>query len=265
MGPQVVEALRSRFAGVHARRAPHGRGARAPRRRPSPRRARTSSPSTTRRPRTSTTRVAAIRDAGCRAGIAVCPSTPPAVFGEVDAATSRSCMTVNPGWGGQRFIAAQARQDPARARARGRRRRGRGRRRHRRRHRAGRCAEAGATLFVAGSAVFGADDPARAPIAEICGSRAGAASRTRGSRDHGPTMARVTTTVLIVDDHPSFRATARMLLEAEGYDVVGEAPDGESAVTEVGAPAPGARPAGRQPAGHRRLRGRRAHPRRTPA
>ena len=39
------------------------------------------------------------------------------------------------------------------------------------------------------------------------------------------------TTVLIVDDHPSFRATARMLLEAEGYDVVGEAPDGESAVS----------------------------------
>jgi DNA-binding NarL/FixJ family response regulator len=35
-------------------------------------------------------------------------------------------------------------------------------------------------------------------------------------------------TVLIVDDHPSFRATARMLLEAEGYDVVGEAPDGHS-------------------------------------
>ena len=25
------------------------------------------------------------------------------------------------------------------------------------------------------------------------------------------------TTVLIVDDHPTFRATARMLLEAEGY------------------------------------------------
>lgn len=38
------------------------------------------------------------------------------------------------------------------------------------------------------------------------------------------------TTVLIVDDHPSFRATARMLLEAEGYDVVGEAPDGTSAL-----------------------------------
>ena len=34
------------------------------------------------------------------------------------------------------------------------------------------------------------------------------------------------TTVLIVDDHPGFRASARMLLEAEGYDVVGEAGDG---------------------------------------
>ena len=46
------------------------------------------------------------------------------------------------------------------------------------------------------------------------------------------------TTVLIVDDHPTFRATARMLLEAEGYDVVGEAPDGESAITAAGELAP---------------------------
>jgi DNA-binding NarL/FixJ family response regulator len=38
-------------------------------------------------------------------------------------------------------------------------------------------------------------------------------------------------TVLIVDDHPSFRATARLLLEVEGYDVVGEAADGETAIT----------------------------------
>lgn len=41
----------------------------------------------------------------------------------------------------------------------------------------------------------------------------------------------MTATVLIVDDHPSFRSTARMLLELEGYEVVGEAPDGEAALT----------------------------------
>ena len=40
----------------------------------------------------------------------------------------------------------------------------------------------------------------------------------------------VGTTVLIVDDHPSFRATARVLLESEGFDVVGEAVDGASAI-----------------------------------
>lgn len=33
-------------------------------------------------------------------------------------------------------------------------------------------------------------------------------------------------TVLIVDDHPSFRGSARALLEAEGYVVVGEAENG---------------------------------------
>ena len=36
--------------------------------------------------------------------------------------------------------------------------------------------------------------------------------------------------VLIVDDHPGFRARARDLLAAAGYEVVGEAPDGESGV-----------------------------------
>jgi DNA-binding NarL/FixJ family response regulator len=41
------------------------------------------------------------------------------------------------------------------------------------------------------------------------------------------------TTVLIVDDHPSFRASARALLEAEGYEVVGEAEDATSAVEVV--------------------------------
>ncbi len=42
-------------------------------------------------------------------------------------------------------------------------------------------------------------------------------------------------TVLIVDDHPTFRATARLLLESEGYEVVGEAPDGISAIDAAGA------------------------------
>lgn len=36
--------------------------------------------------------------------------------------------------------------------------------------------------------------------------------------------------VLIVDDHPSFRASARRLLEAEGFDVIGEAGDGQAAI-----------------------------------
>lgn len=40
-------------------------------------------------------------------------------------------------------------------------------------------------------------------------------------------------TVLIVDDHPSFRASARRLLESEGYRVVGEAGNGADAVTAV--------------------------------
>ena len=40
-------------------------------------------------------------------------------------------------------------------------------------------------------------------------------------------------TILIVDDHPSFRATARALLQAEGYTIVGEAVDGASALAAV--------------------------------
>jgi two-component system response regulator EvgA len=37
-------------------------------------------------------------------------------------------------------------------------------------------------------------------------------------------------TVLIVDDHPSFRTSARALLTADGFEVVGEAEDGTSAI-----------------------------------
>ena len=40
--------------------------------------------------------------------------------------------------------------------------------------------------------------------------------------------------VLIVDDHPSFRASARRLLEAAGYEVVGEAEDGAAALAAAG-------------------------------
>jgi DNA-binding NarL/FixJ family response regulator len=40
----------------------------------------------------------------------------------------------------------------------------------------------------------------------------------------------VARSVLIVDDHPGFRAQARALLVAAGYEVVGEAADGESGV-----------------------------------
>jgi DNA-binding NarL/FixJ family response regulator len=37
-------------------------------------------------------------------------------------------------------------------------------------------------------------------------------------------------TVLIVDDHPGFRASARRMLEAGGFEVAGEAADGASAL-----------------------------------
>src|SRR5262249_30969802 len=104
--------------------------------------------------------VAAIRDLGCRAGVAVCPSTPPDVYREIDTDVAL-CMTVNPGWGGQRVIessldkirrirdligdATHLEADGGTAVAT-----------------AGPCADAGATLFVAGSAVFGSPAPAAA-------------------------------------------------------------------------------------------------------
>jgi DNA-binding NarL/FixJ family response regulator len=40
-------------------------------------------------------------------------------------------------------------------------------------------------------------------------------------------------TVLIVDDHAGFRASARRLLECEGFEVVGEAHDAASAIDAV--------------------------------
>jgi CheY-like chemotaxis protein len=41
------------------------------------------------------------------------------------------------------------------------------------------------------------------------------------------------TSVLIVDDHASFRTSAKALLDADGYHVVGEASDGEHALEEI--------------------------------
>src|SRR5262245_16860406 len=40
-------------------------------------------------------------------------------------------------------------------------------------------------------------------------------------------------TVLIVDDHAAFREGARALLEADGFDVLGEASDGKSAIEQA--------------------------------
>jgi DNA-binding NarL/FixJ family response regulator len=40
-------------------------------------------------------------------------------------------------------------------------------------------------------------------------------------------------TVLIVDDHEAFRQSASALLEAEGFDVVGQAADGPDAIVQV--------------------------------
>jgi DNA-binding NarL/FixJ family response regulator len=40
-------------------------------------------------------------------------------------------------------------------------------------------------------------------------------------------------TVLIVDDHPSFRASARAILESDGFEILGEVSDGASALAAV--------------------------------
>jgi ribulose-phosphate 3-epimerase len=104
----------------------------------------------------------AIRERGCSAGVAICPSTPIEALSEVarEALDLALCMSVNPGWGGQRFIAGSMDKldrlrrlvpqnvavevdggihtDTARP-----------------------VVDAGANLLVAGSAVFASDDPAQ--------------------------------------------------------------------------------------------------------
>ena len=103
----------------------------------------------------------AVHDAGCRAGLALNPATTPETVREVaPLADLTLCMTVNPGWGGQAFLDLSPGKiqrlraligdrvlevdggiDAGTAPT---------------------CAAAGASLFVAGSAVFGAEDPAEA-------------------------------------------------------------------------------------------------------
>jgi ribulose-phosphate 3-epimerase len=104
----------------------------------------------------------AVRGAGLKAGLAINPATAPeSVMGLAGSFDQLLCMTVNPGWGGQPYIetstakVARLREllgpdvpievdggiDAATARE---------------------TAAAGATLFVAGSSIFGTDDPAAA-------------------------------------------------------------------------------------------------------
>lgn len=49
---------------------------------------------------------------------------------------------------------------------------------------------------------------------------------------HDPAIA---TTVLIVDDHAGFRGAARAVLEAEGFEIVGEAVNGAGALEQAAA------------------------------
>jgi DNA-binding NarL/FixJ family response regulator len=45
-------------------------------------------------------------------------------------------------------------------------------------------------------------------------------------------------TVVIADDHPSFRASARAILESDGFQIVGEAEDGAEAIARTRALVP---------------------------
>jgi ribulose-phosphate 3-epimerase len=103
-----------------------------------------------------------IREGGACVGVAINPATAPGALAELTGLIDLAlCMTVNPGWGGQAFIGHSLAKlprvraivgadpavevdggiDPSTA---------------------PRCAEAGANLFVAGSAIFHAEDPAAA-------------------------------------------------------------------------------------------------------
>jgi ribulose-phosphate 3-epimerase len=114
--------------------------------------------------------LAAIRELGCLAGIAINPGTPVETLAELRGHADISlCMTVNPGWGGQAFVEGSVEKvarlasvvGPAKIEVDG----------GIDATTAKPTAEAGASLFVAGSAVFGAADPAAAysEIAAVAG------------------------------------------------------------------------------------------------
>jgi ribulose-phosphate 3-epimerase len=103
-----------------------------------------------------------VKEAGCRASLAINISTPAEVVAElVNELDMVLCMTINPGWGGQKLVESSYAKlqrlreilperipievdggiDPQTA---------------------PRCGDAGASVFVAGSFVFGSDDAAAA-------------------------------------------------------------------------------------------------------
>jgi DNA-binding NarL/FixJ family response regulator len=59
-----------------------------------------------------------------------------------------------------------------------------------------------------------------------------------GRRRRADSIPGVQRTVLIVDDHEGFRTCARRTLELDGWEVVGEAPDGASGIEAAGRLAP---------------------------
>jgi ribulose-phosphate 3-epimerase len=105
--------------------------------------------------------LAAIRELGCLAGVAINPGTPVEAVSELAGfADVVLCMTVNPGWGGQAFIESSpgkvTRLAPLVGEAKIEVDGGIDA------STAGPMTAAGASLFVAGSAIFGASDPAAA-------------------------------------------------------------------------------------------------------
>ncbi|MGI8713866.1 MAG: ribulose-phosphate 3-epimerase [Solirubrobacteraceae bacterium] len=105
----------------------------------------------------------AIREAGCTACAAICPATPIETLADIAGETldMALCMTVNPGWGAQSFIPHSLTRIE-RLRALLPTRVGLEVDGGISDQTAGAVTQAGANLLVAGSAVFGSDDPAGA-------------------------------------------------------------------------------------------------------